>query len=94
MASHDSAFGPNGLRLNRREVLTLTGSASAVRASGDREKARWLMQDLQCQLDPISPAKLRSKQGCCSKVENIVVHPLPLGRRFDLVSRSGFAKCP
>ena len=30
MASHDSARGPNGLPLNRREVLTLTGAASAV----------------------------------------------------------------
>src|SRR5580704_6657974 len=30
MASHDTARGPNGLPLNRREVLTLTGAASAV----------------------------------------------------------------
>jgi hypothetical protein len=30
MASHDSACGPNVLPLNRREVLTLTGAASAV----------------------------------------------------------------
>ena len=30
MVSHDSARGPNGLPLNRREVLTLTGAASAV----------------------------------------------------------------
>jgi amidase len=30
MASHDSARGPNRLPLNRREVLTLTGAASAV----------------------------------------------------------------
>ena len=29
MASHDT-FGPNGVSLNRREVLTLTGAASAV----------------------------------------------------------------
>jgi amidase len=71
MASHDT-FGPNGVPLNRREVLTLTGAASAVAttqaftnaASAAAERTQHIVMD-----DALALADtIRSRQVSCVEV--------------------------